>query len=165
MAVKKTVKKRRSTKKIKVNSIETIIDKLNENAELSSVNKRAIERLKKSASMVARQEKLRATSEQRVEKARNAVANAKTPAIKVKAKDRLRLAQSNLRELKTNLAVEITEKKKAERLLRGLDKALTAAQRKIQREYDKKAKVLEKGVDRPLRRRKATKKKVVQASE
>jgi hypothetical protein len=49
--------------------------------------------------------------------------------------------------------------------LRGLDKALTAAQRKIQREYDKKAKVLEKGVDRPLRRRKATKKKVVQASE
>jgi hypothetical protein len=165
MAVKKTVKKRRATKKARVNSIENIIDRLNENAHFSSVNKSAIDRLKKSVTVVAKHEKLLATSKERVEKARNAVANARTPATKEKAKARLVLAQGNLKELKMNLATEVTEQKKAERLLRGLDKALTAAQTKLQREYDKKAKALEKAVDRPLRRRRTSKKKVVQSSE
>jgi hypothetical protein len=165
MAVKKTVKKRRATKKARVNSIEIIIDRLDEKAHFSSVNKRAIDRLKKSIAVVAKQEKMLATSKGRVEKARNAVANAKTPATKEKAKARLGLAQNSFKELKTQLATEITEQKKTERLLRGLDKALTAAQTKLQREYDKKAKALEKEVDRPLRRRRTSKKKVVQASE
>ncbi|MGD8589634.1 MAG: hypothetical protein PVG22_12475 [Chromatiales bacterium] len=165
MAVKKTVKKRRATKKTRINSIEKIIDGLNESAIFSSVNKRAVDRLKMSITAVAKQEKLLATSKERVEKARNAVANAKTPATKEKAKARLGIAQSNFKELKIKHATEITEQKKAERLLRDLDKALTAAQTKLQREYDKKAKMLEKAVDRPLRRRRTSKKKVVQASE
>ena len=165
MAVKKTVKKRRATKKSRANSIETIVDRLNENAQFSSANKRAIDRLEKSVATVAKQEKLLGTSKERVEKARNAVANAKTPATKEKAKARLGLAQSAFKELKTTLVSEVTEQKKIERLLRGLDKALTATQTKLQREYDKKAKALEKSVDRPLRRRKTSKKKVVQTSD
>ncbi|MGD8589462.1 MAG: hypothetical protein PVG22_11610, partial [Chromatiales bacterium] len=68
-------------------------------------------------------------------------------------------------EAKSNLASEVTEQKKTERLLRGLEKALTSTQTKLQREFDKKAKALEKAVDRPLRRRKTAKKKVVQTSD
>ena len=165
MAVKKTVKKRRATKKAKVSSIENIIDALNESAHLSSVNKQAIDRLKKSVDIVAKQEKQLAISKDRVEKARNAVATAKTPASKEKAKVRLGVARGNFQELKVKLASEITEQKKIERLLRGLHKALVTGQTKLQREYDKKAKVLEKAVDKPLRRRRTSKKKVVQASE
>jgi hypothetical protein len=165
MAVKKTVKKRRATKKSRTNSIEIIIDRLNESAQFSSVNKRAIDRLKKSVAAVAKHEKQLSTSKERVEKARNAVANAKTPATKEKAKARLGLAQSAFKEAKSNLASEVTEQKKTERLLRGLEKALTSTQTKLQREFDKKAKALEKAVDRPLRRRKTAKKKVVQTSD
>ena len=165
MAVKKTVKKRRATKKTRTSPIEVIIDRLNDNTHLSSTNKRAIDRLKKSVVAVTKQEKLLATSKERVEKARTAAANAKTPATKEKAKARLGLAQSALKELKFNLTAEITEQKKTERLLRGLDKALTTIQTKLHREYDKKAKLLEKAVDRPLRRRKASKKKIAQTSE
>jgi len=165
MAVKKTVKKRRATKKAGVNSIDTIIQSLSTHSNFSSVNKRAIDRLKKTAASVAKHEKLLTTAKERVEKAKDAVANAKTPATKDKAKARLSVAQGNLKELKAKVATEITEQKKSERLLRGLDKALTTAQKKMQREYDKQAKTLEKAVDKPLRRRKTSKKKVVPPSE
>ena len=165
MAVKKTVKKRRARKKSRVIQIENIVDRLNESSMLSSVNKRAADRRYKSITTITKLEKLLASSKERVEKARIAVSNSNSMITKEKAKARLGLAQSNLKEIKAKLAAEITEQKKVERLLRGLDKALTVTQVKQQREYDKRAKVLEKGVDRPLRRRRTSKKKVVRESE
>jgi hypothetical protein len=161
MAIKKTVKKRRTTKKVRVSSIESIIDTLRDNAQFSAVNKRAIDRLKKSASSVAKQQKLFVSAQERVDKARLAIKNAKTPVAKDKAKIRLALALSKLKEIKTILSSETAEQKKAERLLRSLDRAFASAHMKMQREYDRKAKALEKGIDKPARRRRTSKKKVV----
>ena len=161
MAVKKTAKKRRAAKKVNVVSIENIIDALQSNAELSGVNKRTIIRLNKSEAMVARQEKSVAASLERVDKARVAIADAKTPAAKDKAKARLTLAQIKAKEIKANLSMAVAEQKKAERLARGLFKVMESARVKMMREYDKSAKAQEKAIDKPARRRRTSKKKVV----
>lgn len=161
MAVKKTVKKRRTVKKINVVSIDNIIDVLQSNAELSGVNKRTITRLNKSEVVVAKQQKSVAVSGERVDKARAAIAGAKTPAAKDKAKARLVIAQTKAKEAKANLSSAIAEQKKAERLARGLYKVMESARIKMMRDYDKSAKAQEKAIDKPVRRRRTSKKKVV----
>ncbi len=164
MAVKKTVKKRRTIKKAKVNSIEGIIDTLRANAEYSAVNNQAINRLNKSVSAITKQQRLLNTIQERVDKARAAVMEAKTPAAREKAKIRLGLAQIKYKEMKVDLTIAAAEEKKAERLVRGLHKALEMAQAKMRREYDKKAKSLEKSIYKPVRRRRSRKNKSVQDS-
>lgn len=161
MAVKKTVKKRRTVKKMKVDSIDSVVASLQANIALSAVNKRAIDKLKKSEASVMKLQKQVAGHQERIEKARNAVANSKTPAAKEKAKIRLNLALSAAREVKTSLSNEVSEQKKAIRLVRSLQKAFASAHTKMLREYDKKAKSLEKMADKPLRRRRTSKKKAI----
>ncbi|MEN8179137.1 MAG: hypothetical protein ABFS39_11045 [Pseudomonadota bacterium] len=163
MAVKKTVKKRRTIKKAKLVSIESIMDALQGNAEFSAVNKRTLTRIKKSATEVARQQKLAATFAERIDKARAVITGAKTPAAKEKAKLRLDLARTKFKEVKANLSTAVTEQKKTERLARGLYKAMEAARARMIREYDKSAKLQEKAIEKPLRRRRTSKKKVVQS--
>jgi hypothetical protein len=164
MAVKKTIKKRRATKKSRIISIESIIDTLRTSAEFSTVNNQAINRLNKSVTAVTKQQKLLASNQERVNKARAAVNSAKSPAAKEKAKIRLGLAQIKYKEVKTDLSIAVVEEKKAEHLARDLHKAFETAQTKMRREYDKKARSLEKTIDKPTRQRRSSKKKPVQDS-
>jgi hypothetical protein len=164
MAVKKGVKKRRSVKKASVESLDKIVDALNADAYLSEVNKRAITRFNRSNTAVSRQERLAAANKERIGKARDAIANAKTPGAREKAKMRLDAAQNKFREVKAELSAAISERRKAERLVKGLYKAMEKARVRMLREYDKEAKAMEKAVDKPLRRRRRTSKKKVPES-
>ena len=160
MAIKKTVKKRSPNKKSKVQSFETILSELQTNTDLTPVIKRAVVRHGKSTTAQVKQQKTVATHEERVQKARDAIQNSKTPTAKEKARMRLSQVQGGLKEAKENLATTNSELKKAERLLKGLYKELRTIQSKMQKDFDKSAKSLEKNSDKPLRRRKPTTKKL-----
>jgi ribosomal protein S12 methylthiotransferase accessory factor YcaO len=160
MALKKTVKKRRRAKR-KVISMETITEALQAEISLSSFNQRALARLSSAVKAVERQDSSVETSSERVTKARAAVANAKTPASKEKAKERLAVAQSKLKEVKAARASAVSEQRKAERLAKGLYTAMQKSQAKMVKEFEKSAKSLEKAANKTTRRRRRSKKKAV----
>jgi ribonuclease E len=163
MALKKTVKKRRRAKR-KVISMETITEALQAENELSSSNKRALTKLASAEKDVARQDKLVESNSDKVAKVRASVANAKTPASKEKAKERLAAAQAKLKEVKAARAAAIAEQRKAERLAKGLYMAMQKARVKMVKEYEKAAKSLEKAAGKTRRRRRSKKKAVAPAA-
>jgi phage-related protein len=160
MALKKTVKKRRRAKR-KVISMETIAEALQAEISLSPANKRALSRLNAATKAVARQDKLMDSTGERVTKARAAVAKAKTPASKDKAKQRVTAAQTKLNEVKAARTAAIADQRKAERLAKGLYMAMQRARAKMTKEYQKVAASLETAVDKKTRRRRRSKKKAV----
>jgi hypothetical protein len=162
MALKKTVKKRRRAKR-KVLSIDTITEALQAEIALSSSNKRALTKLATAENAVDRQEKLVESNGEKVIKARAAVANAKTPASKEKAKERLADAQAKLKEIKAARTAAMAEKRKAERLAKGLYMAMQKSRAKMVKEYEKTAKSLEKAAEKTRRRRRSRKKAAVSA--
>jgi hypothetical protein len=162
MTLKKTVKKRRRAKR-QVISIETITEALQAENELSASNKRALNKLALAEKAVAGQDKLVESSNQKVVKARTAAANAKTPASKEKAKERLAAAQAKLKEVKAARAAAIADQRKAERLAKGLYMAMQKTRVKMVKEYEKAAKSLEKAAEKTRRRRRSKKKAVAPA--
>ncbi|MET0065597.1 MAG: hypothetical protein ABW076_04555 [Candidatus Thiodiazotropha sp.] len=162
MALKKTVKKRRRAKRTVI-SMETITEALIAGKTLSAANKRALDRLNAAEKALARQDKQVDMASARVEKARQAVANAKTAATKEKAKARQSDLQLKLKELRAQRMTVVSEQRKAVRLAKGLYKAMQAAQAKMVKDFEKQAKVLEKAADRKIRRRRRTSKKKVAA--
>jgi hypothetical protein len=160
MALKKTVKKRRRAKR-KVVSMEAITETLMEGKNISDANKRALDRLNAAEKALARHDKQVESNSAKVEKARTAFSNAKTPAAKEKAKARLTDAQTILKEVKAERTAAMGEVRKATRLAKGLYKALQAAQTKMVKDFEKTAKILEKAVDKRTRRRRRTSKKRV----
>jgi hypothetical protein len=164
MALKKTVKKRRRAKR-KVVSMETITEALLAETTLSSSNKRALSKLDAAEKAVARQDQLVESNSEKVAKARAAVASAKTPASKEKAKERLAAAQTKLKEIKAARTAAVAEQRKAERLAKGLYMAMQKARVKMVKEYEKAAKVLEKAAGKTRRRRRSKKKAVAPAAE
>lgn len=162
MALKKTVKKRRRAKR-KVISMETITEALQAETALSSSNNRALTKLASAEKAVARQDKLVESNSEKVTKARAAVANAKTPASKEKAKERLAAAQAKLKEVKAARTAAMAEQRKAERLAKGLYAAMQKARTKMVKEYEKAAKSLEKAAGKTRRRRRSKKKAAVSA--
>ncbi len=163
MALKKTVKKRRRAKR-KVVSMETIVEALQAEITLSSSNKRALSRLNSAGKAVERQDKLVESTGERVTKARAAVAKAKTPVSKEKAKERLAAAQAKLKEVKAARTAAAAEQRKAERLAKGLYTAMQKARGKMVKEFEKAAKSLEKSVDERTRRRRRSKKKATSSA-
>jgi len=157
MALKKIVKKRRRAKR-KVISMETVVEALQAEIALSAYNKRALSRLDAAGKAVARQDKLVESGNDKVSTARAAVANAKTPASKEKAKERLAAAQTKLKEVKAAQTIAVGEQRKAERLAKGLYTAMLGAHSKMVKEYEKAAKSLEKSADKRTRRRRSKKK-------
>jgi hypothetical protein len=155
--VKRTVKKRRKARKVV--SIDSVVTTLQENAALSSVNKRAVSKLKKCDTAVERSGKKVATASERVTKATAAVAKAKTAAAKQNARAKVAAAREAVKAAKADLSAAVAEQKKVERLARGLATVLGRAQAKMAKEYDKVATAAEKSADKP-RRRRARKKRV-----
>ncbi|MCU7905860.1 MAG: hypothetical protein KZQ76_08370 [Candidatus Thiodiazotropha sp. (ex Epidulcina cf. delphinae)] len=165
MALKKTVKKRRKARR-NVVSIETIVEALQAEVTLSAANKRALSRLNAADKAIARQDTTLDSAGKRVSKARQAVADAKTPASKERARARLAEVQAKLKEIKVNRATLVSERRKAERLAKGLYKAMQTARTRMLKDYEKAAKSLEKAVDKRTRRRRRTvRKKAVEATE
>jgi hypothetical protein len=160
--IKRTVKKRRKARKVE--PIDSVIASLESNASLSAVNKRALTLLGRTDAAVARMEKQVATAAERVSKAAASAANVKTPAAKEKAKLKVADARAKLKEVKASMATAVAERKKSERLARGLHKSLVAAQAKMAKEFDKMAKATEKAMAKTTRRRRTRKKRAVKAS-
>ncbi len=158
MALKKTVKKRRRAKRTVI-SMETISEALLANKGMSAANKRAIDRLNAADKALAKQDKLVETASSQVDKARMAASNAKTAATQEKAKARVGELQAKLKDLKTERTALVSEQRKAARLAKGLYKAMQAAQAKMLKDFEKKAKILEKAADRKVRRRRRVSKK------
>jgi len=154
--VKTSVKKRRRGRKVE--SIENVVTSLEENSSVSDVNKRALARLDKAAVAVARMEKQISSAQERVAKAVASVSTVKTPAAKEKAKLKVSTAKAALKEVRAEFAGAVSEKRKAERLARGLHKSLVSARAKMAKEFDKLAKAAEKAADKKTRRRRRRKK-------
>lgn len=156
--VKRTVKKRRKARKVV--SIDSVVAALQENASLSTVNKRALSRLSKADTAVERLEKRVGTAADRVSKAASSVASAKTAT----AKQRVVTARNGLKEVKASLSTAVSEQRKAQRLVRGLGKSLSSVQAKMAKDYDKLAKAAEKTADKTTRRRRTRKEKAVKTA-
>jgi hypothetical protein len=142
--------------------METITEALQAASDLSPFNKSALTRLSAAEKTIDRHEKLVESASEKVAKARAAVANAKTPATKVKAKERLAATQANLKEVKADRASAMTEQRKAQRLAKGLYTAIEKSRVKMVKEFEKTAKALEKASNKTTRRRRRTRKKAVE---
>lgn len=164
MALKKKTVKKSGRAKRTVVSVETITEALQADIDVSAANKRALVRLSAANKATARLDKLVDSNIARVNKARLALSNAKTPASKEKAKVRLSDAKDKLKAIKEERMAAAGEQRKALRLAKGLHKALQAARAKMIKDFNKTAKILEKAADTKTRRRRRTsKKKAVQA--
>ncbi|MEW7977436.1 MAG: hypothetical protein AB2814_08340 [Candidatus Sedimenticola endophacoides] len=143
MAETKTVKKRRVTEKgsakRRVASLESVVDVLKADVKLSPVNKRAVIRVVKAATVIERQNKQVSMGQERLDKARAAAKAAGTPAAKERAKQRVATTQAKLKEARAARSAATAEQKKAERLARTLAKALDKAKADMARAYDKAA--------------------------
>lgn len=157
--IKRTVKKRRKARKVE--PIESVVASLENGISLSAVNKRALSRLSKAETAIARVEKQVTAAVDRVGKAVSSAASLKTPAAKEKAKLKVADARTKLKEVRATMAAAVAERKKAERLARGLNKSLVSAQAKMAKEYDKLAKATEKTMSKTTRRHRTRKKRVV----
>ncbi|MEJ2609904.1 MAG: hypothetical protein P8179_07355 [Candidatus Thiodiazotropha sp.] len=145
--------------------MEMITEALQADIDVSASNKRALTRVVTAEKEIARLDKLIASNSERVNKARQAFSNAKTPASKEKAKTRLSEAQAKLKEIKAERTAAATEQRKAGRLAKGLYKALQTARAKMIKDFEKTAKALEKAADtKTRRRRRSSKKKAAQAA-
>lgn len=156
--VKRTVKKRRKARVVV--SIDSVISSLEDNAELSPVNKRTLARIKQANSAVAKLEAKVATATERVRKTAESVAKSKTAKAKENAKLRVATARDGLKEIKASLALATAEQRKAVRLGRVLGKSIRAAHAKMAKDYEKLAKAAEKASEKTTRRRRTRKKRV-----